>query len=78
MLLRLLLSLALAADQPAGAIVDRYCYDGWRRHRHDPGSVVPGAKITVTNPDAGFVFTSITTSGGYVVHPEPEPRHIPA
>src|SRR3954453_24189531 len=28
------------------------------------GSVVPGAKITVTNTDAGFVFTSVTTSEG--------------
>src|SRR3989475_5011002 len=28
------------------------------------GSVVPGAKVTVTNKDAGFVFTSITTPEG--------------
>jgi uncharacterized surface anchored protein len=28
------------------------------------GSVVPGARITVTNADAGFVFTSITTAEG--------------
>src|SRR5882724_2918023 len=28
------------------------------------GSVVPGAKITVTNTGAGFVFTSLTTAEG--------------
>src|SRR3954467_14989860 len=28
------------------------------------GSVVPGAKITVTNTDAGFVFTSVATAEG--------------
>src|SRR5258706_6379591 len=28
------------------------------------GSVVPGAKVTVTNKDAGFVFTSVSTSEG--------------
>src|SRR5262245_53936201 len=28
------------------------------------GSVVPGAKGTVTNKDAGFVFTSVTTPEG--------------
>src|SRR6266704_3813300 len=28
------------------------------------GSIVPGAKVTVTNKDAGFVFTSVTTSEG--------------
>ncbi len=28
------------------------------------GSVVPGAKVTVTNKDAGFVFTSVTTPEG--------------
>ena len=31
----------------------------------DPtGAVVPGAKVTVTNKDAGYVFTSVTTSEG--------------
>src|SRR5689334_2264746 len=28
------------------------------------GAVVPGAKITVTNADAGFVFNSVTTAEG--------------
>jgi uncharacterized surface anchored protein len=28
------------------------------------GSVVPGAKVTVTNKDTGFVFTSVSTSEG--------------
>src|SRR5437773_10160133 len=28
------------------------------------GSVVPGAKVTVTNKDAGYVFTSVSTSEG--------------
>src|SRR5947207_597137 len=28
------------------------------------GSVVPGAKVTVTNKDAGFVFTSVSTAEG--------------
>src|SRR5437016_14569193 len=28
------------------------------------GSVVPGAKVTVTNKDAGFVFTSVSTPEG--------------
>src|SRR2546425_9433434 len=28
------------------------------------GSIVPGAKITVTNKDAGFVFNSVTTPEG--------------
>ncbi|MBI1787187.1 MAG: carboxypeptidase regulatory-like domain-containing protein [Acidobacteria bacterium] len=28
------------------------------------GAVVPGAKVTVTSKDAGFVFTSVTTSEG--------------
>ena len=28
------------------------------------GSVIPGAKVTVTNKDAGFVFTSVSTSEG--------------
>src|SRR6266478_8092803 len=28
------------------------------------GSIVPGAKVTVTNKDAGFVFTSVSTSEG--------------
>src|SRR5947209_14421727 len=28
------------------------------------GSVVPGAKVTVTNKDAGFVFNSVSTAEG--------------
>src|SRR6266404_1679679 len=28
------------------------------------GSLIPGAKITVTNAEAGFVFTSVTTAEG--------------
>src|SRR5437660_7061892 len=28
------------------------------------GAVVPGAKVTVTNKDAGFVFSSVTTPEG--------------
>src|SRR5215471_6871648 len=28
------------------------------------GSVVPGAKVTVTNKDAGYVFSSVSTSEG--------------
>src|SRR3989475_2797288 len=28
------------------------------------GSVVPGAKVTVTNKDAGFVFSSVSTTEG--------------
>src|SRR5258708_25173589 len=28
------------------------------------GSIIPGAKVTVTNKDAGFVFTSVSTSEG--------------
>ena len=63
MLQRLLLSFALAAISlmaqsstgtatMTGAVTDT------------TGSVVPGAKITVTNAGAGFVFTSITTPEG--------------
>ena len=63
MFLRLLLSLALVAFSlvaqsstgtatMVGAVVD------------STGSVVPGAKITVTNTGAGFVFTSLTTAEG--------------
>src|ERR1700674_4092310 len=63
MFLRLLLSLALVAVSlvaqsstgtatMVGAVID------------STGSVVPGAKITVTNTGAGFVFTSLTTAEG--------------
>src|SRR5689334_3278527 len=63
MLLRVLLSFALLATTLAaqsstgtatmvGAVTDT------------SGSTVPGAKITVTNADAGFVFTSVTTPEG--------------
>ncbi len=63
MVLRLLLSFALAVVSLAaqsstgtatmiGAVTDT------------TGAIVPGAKITVTNAGAGFVFTSVTTSEG--------------
>jgi len=63
MLLRLLLSLALVVVNVAaqsstgtatmvGAVAD------------SSGAVVVGAKVTVTNADAGFVFTSVTTAEG--------------
>ena len=63
MLQRFLLSLSLAAISllaqsstgtatMTGAVTDT------------TGSVVPGAKITATNADAGFVFSSITTPEG--------------
>src|SRR6266403_290412 len=63
MFLRLLLSSALVAARlvaqsstgtatMVGAVTD------------GTGAVVPGAKITVTNSGAGFVFTSVTTSEG--------------
>src|SRR5215471_6494461 len=63
MLVRLLLSLALVVFNIAaqsstgtativGAVTD------------STGAVVVGAKVTVTNSDAGFVFTSVTTAEG--------------
>ena len=63
MLARMLLSFALLAASLAaqsstgtatmvGAVTDT------------SGSVVAGAKITVTNTDAGFVFTSVTSTEG--------------
>src|SRR6476620_7510606 len=63
MFMRLLLSLAAVALKISaqsstctatmvGAVIDT------------SGSVVPGAKITVTNTGAGFVFTSLTTAEG--------------
>src|SRR5438132_13644912 len=41
------------------------------------GSVVPGAKVTVTNKDAGFVFTSVSTPEGTWYIPNLNPGNYP-
>src|SRR5260370_29721603 len=39
------------------------------------GSIIPGAKVTVTNKGAGFVFTSVSTSEGTWYIPNLNPAH---